>query len=312
MTMGGYANDEGGGCMETLVTAGASRRALLAATLGIAVTGLAVRRARAQDAEPSADLIARQLPLEAIGLEHIGTVVPDVTVAAEFFGRVFNPFVFKEQRLPLRYYVTLDPGYIAIGSRDGEDEAFIDHDCVLAESYDSAAMAARLEQEGLPAGRFGIMRDGDDLGLQLLPIGGLAGSTEPAGNIVDGAPLVRPRGLHRVVRRVSDLDAARDFYRRFFGPEIDSARASSATWFEVGRTLFGIEQTPPGETPRIDRFCVNVSKGGYDATAVREALTALGAEVVSDAGSELLHFRSPEGIGVELRPVDPARMWGRT
>jgi hypothetical protein len=25
-----------------------------------------------------------------------------------------------------------------------------------------------------------------------------------------------------------------------------------------------------------------------------------------------VHFRSPEGIGVELRPVDPARIWGRT
>jgi catechol 2,3-dioxygenase-like lactoylglutathione lyase family enzyme len=312
MTMGGYGSDEGTGCFERLAGARASRRALLSATLGIAVTGLTLRRANAQDAELSADLIARQLPLDTVGLEHIGTVVPDVTAAAEFFGRVFNPFVFREPPPPLRYYVTLDPGYVAIGSRDGEDDAFIDHDCVLAESYDRAAMAARLEQEGLPAGRFGIMRDGDGLGLQLLPIGGLAGSTEAAGKIVDGGPLLRPRGLYRVVGRVSDLNAARDFYRRFFGPEIDSTSGSSAVWFEVGHTLFGIEQTRAGETPRIDRFCVNVSKGGYDAAAVREALTALGGEVVSGEGEELLHFRSPEGIGVELRPVDPARMWGRT
>ena len=118
--------------------------------------------------------MARQLPLGATGLEHIGTVVPDVTPAARFFGRVFNPHVFKEKESPLRYYVTLDPGYIAFGSRDNAPAAFIDHDCVLVESYDRAAMALRLEQERLPAGRFGIIGDPDGLGLQLLPIGGLA------------------------------------------------------------------------------------------------------------------------------------------
>ncbi|HMB73018.1 MAG TPA: VOC family protein [Gammaproteobacteria bacterium] len=291
--------------------ASTSRRAVLGAALGIAASQVGAGRALAQ-AAPSADLIARQLPLDAVGLEHIGTVVPDVTAAAEFFGRVFNPFVFKEQQPPLRYYVTLDPGYIAIGSRDGENEAFIDHDCVMAESYDRAAMAARLEQEGLPAGRFGIMRDADNLGLQLLPIGGLAGSTEPAGDIVAEPPLLRPRGIYRVVRRVSDLDAARDFYRRFFGQPIDGGSASSAVWFAAGPTLFGLEQAVADETPRIDRFCVNVSRGGYDAGAVAEALTALGATVLDDGDTEIMHFRSPEGIGVELRPVDPARMWGRT
>lgn len=98
--------------------------------------------------------------------------MPEVTAAARFFGRVFNPLVYKEMVPPLRYYVTLDPGYIALGSRDNAADASIDHDCVLAEGYDRAAMAARLELEGLAPGRFGVIRDPDGLRLQLLPFGG--------------------------------------------------------------------------------------------------------------------------------------------
>jgi len=291
------------------------RRRFLAAAAGLAAAGFGHHAARAQTPPPSADRVAGQLPVDAVGLEHIGTVVPDVTVAARFFGRVFNPFVYKEMAPPLRYYVTLDPGYIALGSRDGEPKAFIDHDCVLAEAYDRAAMSRRLELEGLPAGRFGIIQDEDGLGLQLLAGGGLAGSTEPAGQIVTGSALVRPRGLHRVLRYVSDLEESLVFYRKFFGQELGEEQAAEqgmdARWFLVGHTYFGIRQVLEGETPRIDRFCVNVAAGNYDAAALGAALTALGADVRSTVGDSLLHFTSPEGIGVELRPVDPARMWGR-
>lgn len=278
---------------------------------GAAAAGLALS-ARPVPAQ-SPEAVARQLPLDAVGLEHIGTVVPDVSAAAGFFARVFNPEVYKEKEPPLRYYVTLDPGYIAFGSRNGEAEAFIDHDCVLAERYDREAMAERLDEEGLPAGRFGIIPDPDGLGLQLLPFGGLAASTEYAGRLVDGAPLVRPRGLHRVLRYVGDLEASLAFYRKFFGAEaeIEVDGAPSAVWFEVGHTLFGIAEAPAGEAPRIDRFCVNVAAGGFRAADVGEALERLGAEVVSVA-SETVFFRSPEGIGVELRPVDPARIWGHS
>jgi catechol 2,3-dioxygenase-like lactoylglutathione lyase family enzyme len=290
------------------------RRLLLGVGAGFGIAALSppMGRARAQAAAADASLVARQLPLkDPVGLEHIGTVVPDVMAAARFFGRVFNPVVYKEREPPLRYYVTLDPGYIALGSREGSTGAFIDHDCVMAEYYDRAAMAQRLEQEKLPPGRFGIIKDPDDLGLQLLPIGGLAASTVPAGRIVDAAPLVRPRGLYRVLRYVAEIGTAVDFYRRFFGQEIASP-LWEGVWFAVGPTFFGLQQTPPGATARIDRFCVNVAAGDFDVGSVAQALVALGATVLSEPGEEFLYFRSPEGIGVELRPVDPARMWGRT
>ena len=224
-----------------------SRRDVLAASAGLAVAAWlnASRAARAQSAErastsePTAAAIAAALPLDTLGLEHIGTVVPDVTKAARFYSAVFNPMLYKERDEPLRYYVTLDPGYIALGSRANAPGAFIDHDCALLREYDRPAMARRLEAEGLPAGRFGIIPDPDGLGLQLLGVpGGLAGSTEQAGRIVSAEPLVRPRGLAHVVRRVTDLDRSVAFYRKFFGPEI---RTDNGLEFRAAHTRFILE-----------------------------------------------------------------------
>lgn len=256
--------------------------------------------------EPTEAQIAAALPLDTLGLEHIGTVVPDVTRAAEFYSRVFNPELYKEREAPLRYYVTLDPGYIALGSRDDEPNAFIDHDCALLKSYNRAAVARRLEAEGLPAGRFGIIPDPDGLGLQLLGVpGGLAGSTVQAGRIVDGEPLVRPRGLSHVVRYVSDLDESIAFYRRFFGQETHEDDGRYA--FKAAHTRWIVQAAPAGQAPRIDRFGVNVAR--FDHEVVTRELERLGALIVSSS-AERVHFRGPEGLGVELLPVDPARIWG--
>jgi catechol 2,3-dioxygenase-like lactoylglutathione lyase family enzyme len=219
---------------------------------------------------------------------------------------VFNPELYKEREDPLRYYVTLDPGYIAFGSHDNERDAFIDHDCALLQEFDRAAMARRLEAEGLPAGRFGIIPDPDGLGLQLLGApGGLAGSTERAGRLVDGEPLVRPRGLSHVVRHVSNLEESVVFYRKFFGPETreDDGRVS----FQAAHTRWVLQAAATGEAPRIDRFGVNVAR--FDHDAVARALEGLGARVVSSSAARV-HFRGPEGLGIELLPVDPARIWG--
>ena len=293
--------------------AGTSRRDLLAAGTGLGVAawlGLA-RDARAQIAdraapgEPTGAAIAAALPLATLGLEHVGTVVPDVTKAAQFYSAVFNSLLYKERDEPLRYYVTLDPGYIALGSRANAPRAFIDHDCALLREYDRAAMAGRLEAEGLPAGRFGVVSDPDGLGLQLLGVpGGLAGSTVQAPRIVEGEPLVRPRGLAHVVRRVTDLERSAAFYRKFFGSE---ARAGNGLEFRAAHTRWILEPAAAGEAPRIDRFAVNVAR--FDAAAVTRGLEALGARIVAGA-PEHVHFRCPDGLGVELVAVDPARIWG--
>lgn len=282
------------------IPARTSRRALLAAGVAVAAWSAAAQT------EPTPAAIAAALPLDTLGLEHIGTVVPDVTRAALFYSRVFNPVLYKERDEPLRYYVTLDPGYIALGSRANETRAFIDHDCALLTSYDRAAMARQLESDGLPAGRFGIILDPDGLGLQLLAVpGGLAGTTVRAGRLADGEPLVRPRGLAYVVRYVADLERSAAFYRRFFGPELPENGGGVA--FRAAHTRWIVRAAPAGEAPRIDRFGVNVAH--YDLAAVVRGLEALGARIVTSA-PERLHFRGPDGLGVELVPVDPARIWG--
>lgn len=288
-----------------------TRRALLAGGLAAAAYAVAPRT-RAQPAggapqrEPTPAEIAAALPLDTLGLEHIGTVVPDVTRAARFYSSVFNPVLYKERDEPLRYYVTLDPGYIALGSRANETRAFIDHDCALLKAYDRAAVARRLEADGLPAGRFGVIPDPDGLGLQLLGVpGGLAGSTVPAGRLVEREPLVRPRGLAYVVRHVADLERSAAFYRRFFGAETSDDGGGIA--FHAAHTRWILRPAPPGEAPRIDRFGVYVAH--YDEPAVTSGLEALGARIVS-AVPQRVHFRCPDGLGVELNAVDPARIWG--
>jgi catechol 2,3-dioxygenase-like lactoylglutathione lyase family enzyme/predicted enzyme related to lactoylglutathione lyase len=233
--------------------------------------------------------------------------VPDVTDAAKFYSRVFNPAIYKEQKPPLRYYVTLDPGYIALGTRDGEDKAFIDHDCALLPVYNRAAMNERLKQEGLPAGRYGVIHDPDGLGLQLLGApGGLAPSTEPAQPVVSEPPLLRPRGLSHVVILSANLTASAGFYRKFFGPEEKGGGAEGYT-FKAANTRWVLQPVPAGEKPRIDRFGVHVAP--FDVKAVAKAIEGLGGTIVA-SGDGHLHFKGPEGLAVEVNAVDPARIWG--
>jgi hypothetical protein len=64
--------------------------------LGLAaLLPLAPSFANAQDAKRP------QLPLKTTGLEHMGTVVPDVEAAGKFYGRLFKPELHKEKEPPL-------------------------------------------------------------------------------------------------------------------------------------------------------------------------------------------------------------------
>jgi hypothetical protein len=60
---------------------------------------------------------------------------------------------------------------------------------------------------------------------------------------------------------------------------------------------------------RASRRALLAAAGLVDAAAVALELAALGGRVISTA-TERLHCRCPDGLGVELVPVDPARIWG--
>src|SRR6185437_15603950 len=143
-----------------------SRRALLSGLGLVALApGASVLAAPATpEAGGEAPRAGSQLPLKTTGLEHLGTVVPDVAAAGKFYGRLFNPDLYKEKDPPLRYYVRLGVGYLALGSRANQPHAFFDHFCALVQDYDPRAMAEQLKAEGLPAGRYGIIPDPDGIG----------------------------------------------------------------------------------------------------------------------------------------------------
>jgi len=272
-----------------------SRRAVLGGMGLAALPIIAPALTLAQDA-PASSLGRSQLPLRTTGLEHMGCVVPDVTVAAKFHSRVFNTEVHKEKELPLRYYVTMGVGYIAFGSRPNQTRSFFDHFCALVEDYDRDAMDAELKSLGLPASRR-IISDPDRIGFQLLSVpGGLAKSTEPAGKLVEGDALVEPIGLSEVVLRVADLDKSLGFYRRFFGAE--AASDARGARFEIVGTRLLIERAQAGEESAIDRIGVKVQP--FNRASLSAELTKLGAKIEPGAG---LRFRDPQGLGIELLPV---------
>ena len=242
-----------------------------------------------------------QLPLKTTGLEHMGTVVPDVEAAGKFYGRLFNPELYKEKEPPLRYYVTLGVGYLALGSRANQPKPFFDHYCALVQDYNGQAMADELKTRGLPAGRFGIIPDPDNIGLQLLGVpGGLAKSTEAAGRIVEGDALVKPIGLHEVVLHVPDVEKSLAFYRQFFGKESHRSHKPDGATFEISGTRLVIETASAGEEPRINRIGIKVQK--FDSASVGKELTKMGATLEKGAQGAL-RFRDPLGLGIELLPA---------
>jgi catechol 2,3-dioxygenase-like lactoylglutathione lyase family enzyme len=282
-----------------------SRRAVLSG-LGVAVLARSMALLAApSDPQPAAGnepaRAGSQLPLKTTGLEHLGTVVPDVAAAGKFYGRLFNPDLYKEKDPPLRYYVRLGIGYLALGSRANQPHAFFDHFCALVQDYDARAMAEQLQAEGLPAGRYGIIPDPDGIGLQLLAVpGGLAKSTEPAGRIVAADALVRPERLAQVVLHVTDLEKSLQFYRRFFGSEVHRGRHGDAPFFQIAATRLVLQAAAPGEAAHVDRIGIDVQP--FDHKAVSGELTRLGARVASHSRHEL-RFTDPFGLQMELHAV---------
>lgn len=258
---------------------------------------------------PTAEQIAAQLPLKTTGLEHISMWVTDVAAAGAFYARVFNPTLHKEKDPPLRYYVPLalkEPkpplGYIAIGAANGRPVQF-DHYCALVDGFNPAAMGERLKQEGVQStGRFGMYTDADNLQLQLLGLpGGLAASTEPAGRVYEGPPIVEPYGIENVIIQVSDLDRSTEYYRKFFNGKL--TRTADRVWIDVAGTRLGLMKAPAGAKPVISSFCVRVK--AFDRAAVSRQLEAIGGVILAapKADGDVLRFKSPMGLVIDLKGV---------
>lgn len=268
-----------------------SRRRVLGALAAIAPAAMLGTRAIAQP------LRGDELPLHTTGLEHIGIVVPDTEKSARFYSRLFNPEMQKEPEAPLRYYVMMGTGYMAIGSRAGVNEAKVDHYCTLVNGYDRELMNAALAARGMPAAARGVIPDPDGIGLQLIAVPGGPGPTAvPGGRLVDGDALVTPIGFDSILLNVSDLKRSADFYSNFY----DTIQADEPDHiaFAAADTRIILRAVAAGESAGVERYTMRVA--AFDAASVAAALTALGATIdVSAPG--LLRFRDPDGLGVELK-----------
>src|SRR5438876_3002036 len=175
------------------------------------------------------------LPLKSPGLEHIGLTVTNPEETAKFYGRIFNPQLFREKDPPARFYVTTGTAYLAFGG-NATSTPKIDHFCALVEDYraQSATIRKSLEEQGVQFGAIGMIGDPDGLRLQLLGVpGGLAGTIVPGGRISLEPPAVHAIGLDHVMLHVSDLERSAVFYRKFFGMETSRTKNPSRIWFRV-------------------------------------------------------------------------------
>jgi glyoxylase I family protein len=242
---------------------------------------------------------AAALPLKTPGLEHLGLTVPDPEAAARFYGKIFNPQLFKEREAPPRFYVTTGIAYLAFGGSTTTPPR-IDHYCALVEDYRGQEMRKLLEDQGIAmAAGPGMIPDPDGLRLQLLGVpGGLAGTIIPGGRISLDPPAMHAVGLDHVMLRVSDLEKSAAFYTKFFGRETSRTRTPARVWFQVANTRLGLEAAG-SNPPAIDHFCLTVA--GFDRRNATDKLKALGAEIASSTDEQLLRFRDPNGIVVELK-----------
>ena len=246
---------------------------------------------------------APDLPLRTTGLEHVGMTVPDPEAAARFYGRLFDPQLFQEKDPPLRFYVKLGTGYLAIGGNPSVAPN-VDHFCALVEDYRPQEMRKSLEAAGVPvAGPFGLASDPDGLRLQLLGApGGLAKTIIPAFRISQDDALFQAVGPDHVMLHVSDLGRAVEYYRKLFGAEMSSpGRAGKPTrvWFRAAATRLGLEQAAPGEKPSVHHISVRIA--GYDRRRAAERLARSGVPLAASDDEDVLRFRDPNGLVMELK-----------
>jgi hypothetical protein len=68
----------------------------------------------------------------------------------------------------------------------------------------------------------------------------------------------------------------------------------------VANTRFGLETVPTGQQPRVDHVCFNIAD--FDRKETPNRLKKLGVEVAPPNDEQLLRFRDPNGVVIELKP----------
>jgi catechol 2,3-dioxygenase-like lactoylglutathione lyase family enzyme len=261
------------------------------------------------------------LPIRTPKVDHLDVIVPDVAKSARFYMGVFNTRLHAQPfQGGFRYFVLFgdlpanrEVGYLAIGDSRGRG-TYIGHFCTSIFDYrrDSAAISSALveavEKAGLGkltigGGFGGIFSDPDGIEIQFLPAPDtLVTAAVPSDLVEPNKGLVTPKGVDHVLLHVSDLEKGVRFYRILYGKEASRQGSPERIWFQIGDTRLGLQQAQSGQKPHIAHFAVKVA--AFDRDALVAGLRKLGAEVVpSPDEAEVVRFRDPDGISVELKAV---------
>lgn len=236
--------------------------------------------------------------LQFSGLDHIEFWVSDVEKSAAFYARVFGNTVLKN-RTTQRRYIRAGWGFLAM---DRGTEIRVDHFCVGIAGFQIASLHSYLDSIGMtykdyPSGRDLYVADPDGTRLQLGAAdswSGLPGAPEavPAG----GGPVIQPIGFDHILLNVSDSEKSAAFYEKIFGPV--TQRNNNRTWFQAGKTRIGLLQTPSGQRPGVNHFCVSAAAFDYDAVAKK--LNEAGAKVEAPEIAGAPEFRDPDGYLIQV------------
>lgn len=245
---------------------------------------------------------AEDTPLRFTALDHVEISVPDAAKSAALYARVFGAPIWKNNKTPRRY-VKFGPCYIAI--EQGRQPLGVDHFSAGIEGFRIASIHGYLDQRGIaykdyPSGRDLNVTDPDGIHVQLSAYttwSQLEGNTaSPEPGQPDAQAIFRPTGLDHILLNVSDPEKSAAFYEKIFGPV--TQRNNNRTWFQVGKSRVGLLQTPAGQRPGVDHFCVAAESFDY-ATATKQ-LAESGAHAGKPEVADAPEFRDLDGNLIQV------------
>ena len=241
-------------------------------------------------------------PLPFTALDHVEIYVPDAARSAALYAGIFGAPVWKNNKTPRRY-VKFGPCYIAI--EQGNDPRRVDHISAGIADYQIAALHTFLDGRGLayrdfPSGRDLNVTDPDGIRVQLSADQSwhsLEGSTaSPEAGSSGGEPIFHATGIDHILLNVTDPEKSAAFYEKMFGAV--TQRNNNRTWFQVGKSRIGLLQTPSGQKPGVNHFCVAATAFDYDA--VTHKLEQAGAKVEKPEVAGAPEFRDLDGFLVQV------------
>jgi catechol 2,3-dioxygenase-like lactoylglutathione lyase family enzyme len=268
----------------------ARRKAMGVLGAGAFAYGFGSRRAAAADSG-----------LRFTGLDHVEFTVSDVEKSLALYIQIFGNTVMKNNQTTRRY-LKLGSCYIAL---DKAEAIRVDHYCAGIEGFNIAAVHAYLQQNGIayrdfPSGKDLAVADPDGIRTQLAANDGwtqlTAGTASPESAPQPTGPIFRPTGLDHILLNVADPEKSAAFYEKIFGAV--SQRNNNRIWFQAGKSRIGLLQTPAGQRPGVNHYCVAVEAFDYDA-AVKK-LEQAGAKVETPEAAGAPQFRDRDGFLIQV------------